>query len=111
MIGNLNEIEEKVLLKFKRKVSESFPDKVVKILLYGSKARGDYNLNSDIDIIVITNVSDWHIGDEIRKIGYNLDTAIDYKFSIQVIPESHIKYLLENKFQFMKNILNDGIAV
>jgi predicted nucleotidyltransferase len=111
MIGSLTQQEEKALLEFKRKVLEAFPDKIVKVLLYGSKARGDCNANSDIDIIVITNVNDWRLGDEIRKIGYSLDELLGYKFSIQAIPESRIRYMQENNFQFIRNILSDGIAV
>ena len=111
MIGNLTEEEERILLEFKREIHNIFPDKILGVLLYGSKARGDDRADSDIDIIVITRVNDWRLGDNIRKIGYSLDEPLDYRFSIQVIAEARIKYIQENNFQFAKNFLNDGITV
>jgi predicted nucleotidyltransferase len=79
--------------------------------VFGSKARGDASKESDIDVLVVTSSDDWKKGDEIRDIGYGLDDEIDYKLSIQVIPESHFDYLRQNNFQFAKNIENEGITV
>ena len=111
MIGNLTEEEERIILEFKKRISDTFPDKILRVLLYGSKARGDDSVDSDIDIMVITRENDWRLGDDIRKIGYELDEPLDYRFSIQVIPETRIKYMQENNFQFARNFLNDGITL
>jgi len=103
--------EKQVIEEFKERVKKKFTDEIIKIVVFGSKARGDDEKNSDIDILVITSSDDWRIGDEIREIGYDLDEQIDYRLSIQVIPESHINYLKSNNFQFIKNIESDGIVI
>ena len=41
-----------------------FGKSLKKLILYGSYARGDYKENSDIDIMILTSMSD----DEIRDI-------------------------------------------
>lgn len=43
-----------ILLDFSRQVKDILHDKLTKIILYGSYARGDYKENSDIDIMVLT---------------------------------------------------------
>ncbi|MCD6569744.1 MAG: nucleotidyltransferase domain-containing protein [Deltaproteobacteria bacterium] len=103
--------EKEIIEKFKRRIEDRFPDEILKILVFGSKARGDATEKSDIDIIVVTSSDDWRKGDEIREIGYGLDEEINYKLSIQVIPESHISYLKHNNFQFIKNIEAEGITI
>jgi len=103
--------EKKVIEEFKKRVKKEFADEIRKIILFGSKARGDSQKNSDIDIFVITTHDDWRKGDKIREIGYDLDEQIDYRLSIQVISESHIDYLKRNNFQFIKNIKSEGIVI
>jgi predicted nucleotidyltransferase len=103
--------EKKVIEEFKKRIKEKFADETIKIVVFGSKARGDAKKNSDIDILVITSFDDWRKGDEIRKIGYDLDEHIDYRLSIQVVSESHINYLRSNSFQFIKHIESEGVLI
>ena len=39
----------KIISKFTNRVNEILGDRIKKIILYGSYARGDFNKNSDID--------------------------------------------------------------
>ncbi|MBI5750059.1 MAG: nucleotidyltransferase domain-containing protein [Nitrospinae bacterium] len=103
--------EKEVIEEFKKRVKDKFGGEIIKIIVFGSSARGDAGEDSDIDILVITSSDDWRMGDEIRGIGYNLDAHINYRLSIQVIPESHINYLRENSFQFIKNIESEGAVI
>ena len=103
--------EKKVIEEFEERVKDKFADEIVKIVVFGSKARGDAGENSDIDILVITSSDDWRKGDEIREIGYDLDEHIDYRLSIQVISESHMNYLRSNSFQVIKNIESEGVVI
>ena len=103
--------EKKVIEEFEKRVKDKFADEIVKIVVFGSRARGEAGKNSDIDILVITSSDDWRKGDEIREIGYDLDEHIDYRLSIQVISESHMNYLRSNGFQFIKNIESEGVVI
>jgi|SRR6056297_1820838 len=110
MLGRLSEEEESVIKRFKEALLERFPDKVVSVLVYGSKARGDFHDESDIDVLVIVRDSDWRFADQVRKIGYALDEAIDYRLSIQVMSEDKIAYLREKNFQFAQNLFRDAVS-
>lgn len=103
--------EKKAIEKFTQALKDKFPDEISKVIIFGSKARGNSRKRSDIDILVIIAQDDWRIGDKIREVGYESDESIDYKFSIQVIPESHIKYLEDHDFQFARNIEKDGVVI
>ncbi|SRR6056297_3452042 len=110
MLGSLSEKEEQIIKKFKQELVERFPDEVVTVLVYGSKARGDYHDESDIDVLVIAKESDWKFADKVREIGYALDEEIDYRLSIQVMSKEKIAYLRENNFQFAQSIFRDAVS-
>lgn len=48
----------KIIGKFTNRVNEILGDRIKKIILYGSYARGDFNKNSDIDIMILTDLTD-----------------------------------------------------
>lgn len=104
--------EEKVIIeRFKQVIKEKLPGQIVEVLIFGSCARGEAKASSDIDVLVITLSADWRQADVIREIGYNLDEAIDYKLSIQVMSKDHVDYLRKNNFQFINNVDRESIAV
>jgi len=83
-------------------------DKIIKIILFGSVARGDDHDESDIDILIISNhredIYDI-ISEEIAWIMYDKQELI----SAHVINED-----LFNKtknFSFLTNVLKDGVAI
>ena len=45
-----------IIDKFVQGVNEILGERVKKIILYGSYARGDYNESSDIDIMILTDL-------------------------------------------------------
>lgn len=85
----------------------------LKIILYGSYARGDYRDNSDIDIMILTTFTD----EETRKIKidiYNLafDFQMEYGIDISVIVknEKHFNYWL-GVLPFYDNVQREGIVL
>ena len=81
---------------------------ILKIILFGSVARGDDHEESDIDILIISNHRediDDIISEEIAWIMYDKQELI----SAHVINED-----LFNKtknFSFLTNVLKDGVAI
>lgn len=49
--GYLTDNERKALFELKEKITEKYPG--AKLILYGSKVRGDYNQDSDIDLLIV----------------------------------------------------------
>ena len=111
MTSALTQPEERILSEFSKKIREEFPEHIVEVYLYGSKARGDHNKDSDMDILVVSRNTDWRVSDSIRRVGYELDDDIDNRFSIQVIPENRIEYMKQNNLQFFKNFTADAMRI
>ena len=44
---------QRAVLEFARRAREELGERIVHIILYGSRARGDYTEDSDIDVLVV----------------------------------------------------------
>ena len=105
----------------KREIIESFARKVRKILgknlkqviLYGSYARGDYTEDSDIDIMVLTTLTDKEI-EQIETEIYDLafDFLMDYGVDINVVikNEKQFNYWL-GALPFYNNVQKEGVVL
>ena len=72
---NFNNISN-IIDEFVKGVNEILGDRVKKIILYGSYARGDYDKSSDIDIMILTDLNDNEILEYREKI-------LDYAYDIE----------------------------
>lgn len=102
-----------IIYNFAKQIKEIYGDSLKKIVVYGSYARGDYQENSDIDVMILVDVSDA----EIKK-RFNLvcDLAFDYEMDYGVI----ISPLVKNEEHFIKwsetlpfyrNVKQEGVIV
>lgn len=79
-----------IILDFSRQVKRILGNKLSKVILYGSYARGDFRENSDIDIMVLTTLTD----DEIEKIENRIfDLAFDFEMEYGI----DISVILKNE--------------
>lgn len=102
-----------IVLRFSRQVKEILEDKLSKVILYGSYARGDYRENSDIDIMVLTTLTDVEIEREEKKIfDLAFDFMMEYGVDISVIlkNERHFNYWL-GALPFYDNIEKEGVVL
>ena len=105
----------KIINEFIEEVNKILGDRVKKIILYGSYARGDFNESSDIDIMILTDLTDneleeykTKISDYAWEIEYNNNFEIDlspliknidkYNKRIEVIP-------------FYMNVQKEGVVL
>ena len=105
----------KIINEFITEVNKIFWERVKKIILYGSYARGDFNKNSDIDIMILTDFTDDEIvqcRSEIVQLAYNIEW--NNKFNIHLSPLvkniDRFNYWLE-ALPFYMNVQNEGVIL
>lgn len=103
--------EKQVVEVFKKRVQEQYPGELVRLILFGSKARGNAKKESDIDLLVVIRSEDWKLGDRIRELGYHLELGHGIVLSIQVISQRHLNQLRVIRSQFLEEVEREGIVV
>ena len=67
----LNPSEKKWLETYQITLNESYPGLVERLTLFGSKARGNFHPDSDLDLVLIIRDGDWKLKKQLRYLGYN----------------------------------------
>jgi len=77
-----------------------------KIILFGSYANGNYNEDSDLDLIIVkeSNLPKHKRGIEIRRLFYGLLVPMDFK----VYTPEEFENELKDKYSFLSNAIQDG---
>ena len=97
-------------------VISNFGNKIEKIYLYGSYARGDYDDDSDIDIMILVNEEDERkiekLLDDFSDIAYDIEKKYNFDIFISPDVENITKFIQKKDISFLfTNILKEGAQV
>lgn len=98
-------MHNKALSYFLKNLRKKFGNKIKKVILFGSYARGDYNEESDIDILVIGDIKLDDIMDLV------VDIMVKYGILINVIIKSENEFNKLRYSSFYSTILNEGVEI
>lgn len=101
--------------KFTIEIQKLLGERVKKVILYGSYARGDYNSDSDIDIMILTDLTDDEIDYYRRKIS-ELAYDIDFENNFDIMLSPVIKNIEKfnywlNALPFYMNVQKEGVIL
>ena len=98
---------------FLQQIKAILEQNLSKVIIYGSYARGDYHANSDVDIMILVDLSN----EEIKGIENKI---FDIAFDIEMNTGVDISPILKNRIEyeywmdvlpFYKNIEEEGIII
>ena len=102
-----------VVYEFSQQLQVILGNKLTKVIMYGSYARGDNNDNSDVDIMVLTTLTE----DEIERVETTVfDLAFDFQMeygldiSVIVKNEEHFNHWL-GALPFYNNVEKEGVVL
>jgi predicted nucleotidyltransferase len=101
--------EKEIIEKFASRIKEKLEDNLIFIKMFGSKARGDFHEDSDIDILIVVNNKTIAVRDEIYNILFELDPYYEHKVSIILFSLYEYKKNEEMKSPFTQHIDHEGI--
>lgn len=105
--------KQRILLEFSQIVKKNSWRNLKKIIVYGSYARGDYRENSDIDIMILTSLSNMEIEKIENKI-FDVAFEFEMEYGIVINPvlenEEHFNYWL-GALPFYDNVKKEGVEI
>lgn len=107
----LSETERKAVSSFVKQLEENLGDHIVDIRLFGSKVRGDFRKDSDIDIFILVKERSSDIEDMVSEIEVNHD--IDYGLPLSTVLYSLFEYQKNKELGsfFFENVEKEGVVL
>jgi len=106
---NLKENDRRAILQAANILRAQFP--VEKVILFGSKARGDDDAESDIDLLVLTSLElPWQERDRLIDSVFDLQLEHDVVISLFVAPLGEWEHGLHRFLPIHDEISREGIA-
>ena len=103
--------DERVWLDAYRSALRRHSDKVVRMLVYGSKARGDAHADSDLDVLLIVRDDAADAKRALRIIGYDLAATSDAVPSIMAYTAVEWRERRARGNPFQHAVERDGVSV
>ncbi len=105
---NLKPNEIDAVKELKKAIQTKFSDS--KLILFGSKARGDYDRESDIDILILLKEYSFEKEKAIWNISFYIELKYNIIFSILVESKRWFK-IWDNVMPIIETINNEGIPI
>ncbi len=105
----------KIIQEFISKVNILLGERIKKIILYGSYARGDFDESSDIDIMILTDLTDNEIIEQREKV-WDIAYDIEWENNFDIVVSPLVKnidkfnYWLE-ALPFYMNVQKEGVVL
>ena len=108
---NLSLNESNAVHEFLFRVRGANGDKIERAILFGSKARGDSSVYSDIDILLIVTDDDWKFQKAITEIGSDISLEFDLLLDIRILSVGQWQYLTDIRAGLYQNIMRDAVPL
>lgn len=104
---------EIILFKTVNKFNDMFKESLKSVILYGSYARGDYDDESDIDIVALVDIERLSIKNyfpDLVKFSSQIDIEYGIMLSPSIVPyEEYLDY--KNDLPYYANIAKEGVVL
>lgn len=104
---------QKLITQYISEIKKIYGSHLTEVILYGSYARGDFKADSDIDIMILLDLSDTDLKAYSRNLSYmTYDFNLDHGLDIKPIAksESHFRKWVVN-YPFYTNIDKEGVVL
>lgn len=108
---NLSKEEKNILQELKKEIHRLAGDSLEGVFLYGSKARGDFDDQSDIDIIIIVQGLSRELKDKMLAKIADLELEYLTPLSIIVISKEDFDNLKKKERRLALDIEKEGISI
>lgn len=110
-IKGLSKIEESAIDEVRDTLVKKYHNILFMLKIFGSKARGDQDQFSDIDLLAVVKGDKWQLSEQMSGDVYQVIAKYDYGMVISLIVLDDEQYRLNQKIgtSFYENLMRDSI--
>jgi len=112
--SHLTPNERVALMTLVDRLHQRYGEDLLRVVLFGSKARGDFDDESDLDVLIVVRMPDdnyWRHWNEIVTTTYDLELAYSVVFSFIIKDEPEYALMRQWNLLLNRNIEQDGIEL
>ncbi len=103
--------ERAAVAEYVAQVQRRFPDRVLAVSLFGSKARGDAGSESDIDLLVVVDKEDRRFTSDLWRIASDLSLEYNVVLSVRVFAQARWAEARRIRLPLARAFEADGIPL
>ncbi|MBI3930037.1 MAG: nucleotidyltransferase domain-containing protein [Armatimonadetes bacterium] len=98
---------------FKDRIEASQGPRIRSVRVFGSRARGDWNEGSDLDILVLVDHRDPSLDRTILEASCSVEEELGFTFLIspRIMAQEHFEELLQRELRLARDIIAEGVIV
>lgn len=103
--------ERAALAEYLERLRARFADRILNVILYGSRARGEGDSESDLDVLVVVDDGDYQFHNEVALESF--EPSLKYGALISPLIWDRMRFEQQKKWRllFFRNVEKDGIQI
>ncbi|MBM3128390.1 MAG: nucleotidyltransferase domain-containing protein [Chloroflexi bacterium] len=101
--------EKQALAEYLTRLREQFGDQVQRVILYGSKVRGDFDAESDIDVFIVFDKLDQTREDTLTWLALDVDLKYNILLSDFLVNRERFARMAEIQEPLYQDLMSEGV--
>jgi predicted nucleotidyltransferase len=110
-LSHLTPVEAEAIRAFVDRVNTHLPGVATRFILFGSKARRESHVGSDIDILVLVRGDDWRTNNAISTLAARISLEHDVLLGPVIIDQERWERMGREKFSLYRNATREGVVI
>lgn len=110
-LKHLNQKERAALRAFVACLQSEYSNQLTRVVLLGSKARGDFGAESDLDVLVLVKSDDWHLHDRIVTESSPVSLKYGALISPKVVGPTLYQKMRRLRSHLLENVRKEGVIL
>jgi predicted nucleotidyltransferase len=110
-LAHLTPDEQAAVTEYVAGLRDHFSDRILSVILFGSKARGDGDAESDVDLLVLVDAEDDKFRSELWRIASDVSLEFNVVISVRVFAQARWAEIGRLRLPLYRAIMADGVPL
>jgi predicted nucleotidyltransferase len=109
----MGEKDRQIVMELKRRLPPEIRSHLARLILYGSRARGEAAEDSDLDLVALVDEKTPEIESQMEEVAYRVMWDHDFKpiISLKVFAEERFRQAAAKGYSYYRNVEREGIEL